>query len=406
MKSGSFKRKPRLLYLSSILPDTSCGAHLAIYRHFVLRDDFEVHLASATAESNEDLPFTRIPVPPWLRRLQRSRLSRLAFNYTYLINWYFVPDELDRLVEAFQPDVVMGVPDNIHTGWLLQVAKKYNLPLITNFQDLFPESSFLPGNMQPFFWVRRFLTRGFRVIHRRSDLACYTSEGMMGWFDPHPNPHVLYPLGARQTLAADGPPREIADPVRLIYAGNCYGAYGRMLLRLAKCCLRQTEVQLEIYAIGRDWSDEDIEQMEEAGIYKGFLPFDELQQELQACDCFLTAMSFEEDDQSFVKTSFTTKWLDYAPFGKPVFNWSPPYASSSVFAREHRCAISTEEDDPECLLESIKSLRSDPKAWRQYSQAIAEVGKRLLDPDQIHDQFCEKVRELLPHLATHANSRD
>ena len=46
-------------------------------------------------------------------------------------------------------------------------------------------------------------------------------------------------------------------------------------------------------------------------------------------------MSFEKEHELFMRTSFTTKFLDYVAFGKPVILWGPEYCTPVRVAREH-----------------------------------------------------------------------
>ena len=45
-------------------------------------------------------------------------------------------------------------------------------------------------------------------------------------------------------------------------------------------------------------------------------------------------MSFEKEHELFMRTSFTTKFLDYVAFGKPVILWGPEYCTPVRVARD------------------------------------------------------------------------
>ena len=51
------------------------------YRHFVERDDFEIFVATDSAEVEQyqvPYPFLRFDVPKWLKRMQHTRLYQLV----------------------------------------------------------------------------------------------------------------------------------------------------------------------------------------------------------------------------------------------------------------------------------------------------------------------------------------
>ncbi len=388
-------RRPRILYISSVLPDTSCGAHIAIYRHFVLRQDFDVAVCGYVSDNamvTEKFTMRRSTI---FGRFFRTRFSRIAYNIEYFLSWHRVPAQLEAYARRFAPDAIFTVPDNMHSGLALGLSRKLRKPLIIDLQDLFPLSRFIPAFMEPYPWMRRYLMRNTIALERKADLAFYTSEGMMQYFNGNLNAHVLYPIGdfdLAATEAKSGPPSE---RLRLVYAGNCYGAYGRMLLAFSKLVKGHPSIDFRIFPVGKGWSDEDIAEMTEAGIYQSFLPFAELKKQLAACDAFLTVMSFEEGEKPFVSTSFTTKWLDYAPLGKPIFVWAPDYSSATIFAKKYQCGVVTSTPDAADLLKAILETTASPQAWKDYGQRARTVSQDVLNPQNIHGLLVREVHKLL-----------
>lgn len=392
-------RVPRLLYISSVLPDTSCGAHIAIYRHFVLKQDFDVAVAGYVSEAAMlEKKFT-IQRSPLFARFFRTRFSRIAYNIEYLLNWYIVPARLLKYVREFKPDAIFTVPDNMHSGLAKGLSKRLGIPLIVDFQDLFALSRFIPRFMEPYQWVRKYLLGKTFTLNRSADLAFYTSEGMLDFFGGNKNAHVLYPVGDFDISRTPALPQLPRKPLTLIYAGNCYGAYGRMLLSFAKLVKNSPDIHLKIFPVGKGWSDEDIGEMREAGIYQNFLPFIELRKEFASCDAFLTVMSFEKDEEPFVTTSFTTKWLDYAPFGKPIFVWGPEYSSGVVFARKYQCGAIATDPSASTLVNVIKNTVADEKGWIELGQKARHAADTVLNPEFIHNTLVKQINNLLDRHA-------
>lgn len=380
------------LYISSIIPDTSCGAHIAIHRHFVQRQDFDLAVVSYQANAAETKEKYVIPVSKLRRKIQNSRFSRLMWNVHYLCAWFYVTKSVLNYAKQYQPDFIFTVPDNIHSGFALQLAKKLNIPLVADFQDLFPYSRFIKEYMEPYGWVRDFLMKKFRVLHAAADLAFYTSEGMQDYFGAHANGHVLYPIGDANISESTN---EVANrKFTIAYAGNCYGAYGRMLLEFAKLVKNHNAVHLKIFPVGKGWSDADIEDMKKAGIYKSFMPFEELKKELAAADAFLTVMSFEALEKPFVSTSFTTKWLDYAPYKKPIFVWGPKYSSAYIFAEKYNCGITISTDSAEDLLTSCLAIAEDRNKAKLVSNNAYKASQTVLSAKHIHEVLKHNINSL------------
>ena len=63
------------------------------------------------------------------------------------------------------------------------------------------------------------------------------------------------------------------------------------------------------------------------GIYLGFRPPHEAASVLAGADALLVVMSFEPEHRRFMQTSFTTKFLDYTAFCKPIVVWGPEYCT-------------------------------------------------------------------------------
>ncbi|MEM6522308.1 MAG: hypothetical protein AAF693_00880 [Bacteroidota bacterium] len=290
----------------------------------------------------------------------------------------------------------MTVPDNIHTGFALSLSKKLQKPLIVNFQDLVPLSQFFPDYCRPYNWTRRFLMMKYFNLDRVANCSLYTSEGMRDYFGNQSKGKVMYPIGDFNYPKFEINQKDSENDVfTLVYAGNCYGSYGRMLLRLAKRIIKTEGIHLKIFPVGRDWAEEEIELLRKENIYQSFLPFERLRKELRKADGFLTVMSFEENDKPFVQTSFTTKWLDYAPYGKPIFVWAPPYSSAAVFALEHSCGWVCSKNDDSFFLQECFKLIENKSDFDMLSKNTKSVSMTILNPNNIHNTLKSSIEEAI-----------
>jgi len=395
---GEVYQTVKILIVSSVVPARGRGGGcLALYRHFVERQDFAVAACGHMLELADEVEAWIVSHGRVLHRLARTRLNRPMTNVRSLVQWQKLPSGLLQRARAWRPDVIFNVADHETSGWAWQLSRHLGVPLAVNFQDLFPltTGTYLGQGLYPF--LRDYHLDKFRFLNSNADAVFYTCEGMRDWFGGSPNGHVLYPLGA----APQAPAPAISvptggRPVRLTYAGNCYGAYGRMMLRLARHLEQHPGIQLSIFTMGNDWPEADVRSFQASGVFRGQLDFADLQHELQAADAFLTVMSFEPEWQLFNQTSFTTKWLDYAPFGKPVFVWGPADSSAARFARKHNCGAATISDSPEDLRQSVLSATADPSEWKKLSEASRSISQTILNPERIHGVLKRALERLCP----------
>jgi hypothetical protein len=109
-------------------------------------------------------------------------------------------------------------------------------------------------------------------------------------------------------------------------------------------------------------------------------------------------MSFEPDEEAFVRTSFTTKWLYYAPCPKPVFVWAPAYSSAALFAKENSCGVVVGSDDSERLVASVVETMGDPERVAAISAASAAVAVGKLSAPAIHGLLNDWIQALVPRI--------
>ena len=111
--------------------------------------------------------------------------------------------------------------------------------------------------------------------------------------------------------------------------------YGRMLCSLIEKIEATNDLEIIVVGPNADWPKPLLERALAKGIYLGFMPPEEAAEVLASADALLVVMSFEKEHELFMRTSFTTKFLDYVAFGKPVILWGPEYCMPVRVARKH-----------------------------------------------------------------------
>lgn len=392
------KRKPRIFYLAWTAPIQKGGACLAMYRHFILSNDIEVFVASSNPFQENNIPSLFIQRYPILQRLSNTRFSRLVRQFEMLVEPYWVLSQVEAVFQKFKPDAIFTVPDNTLSWSAYLLSQKTGLPLITNFQDWWPCGQFTLDLERPYLIPRKILEQRFYRMYQASQLAFCTSAGMKQHLGQHPNAPVLYPCPAPRDPnfqpTFQVPNVQSDRPLRLIYAGTTVNAYGRSILRLAKALQGIKHFEFQVYGPPPDWSSEDRTWMEQQGIYQGLLPYEELKLKLHEADACLVIMSFEAQFRIMMETSFTTKFLEYSQFAKPIIVWGPEYCQPVQVANAEGSALTVTTPDPAAVIEALNSLRQ-PKYWSELAQSAWKAATISFDYHQIHKIFRDSIYSLL-----------
>jgi glycosyltransferase involved in cell wall biosynthesis len=387
-------RKLRVFFLSFYPPTPTMGGAMAYYRHFVERTDFELFVATDdTGVRKYDLgPNVLVFKPPkLLERLMRTRLSRWAHSYKHLAAGRSIPAEVLAAAEAFQPDVIFTIAGS--WGWTAmmarQLAKKMQVPLVGSFNDWFDYSIIIHPALHG------LLHRTFRRFYEKCDLAICTCEGMRDALGPHQNAVVLYPCGAAdEPLELDI--RDSQKDFKVTFGGNLGLWYGEMLESLIRATDADfPDIRFSVFGTNASWSDATDMELRSRGIFRGLIPFRDLQHELRNSDCLLLEMGFGAEAERVERTSFKTKFLDYLTVGRPIAVWGPEYCSAVTVAREFDAAEVCTDPDPYAAAKMLDTLRRDPKRQQEITRNARQMYFDRFHPDRIHELLCTSIERLV-----------
>ena len=85
---------------------------------------------------------------------------------------------------------------------------------------------------------------------------------------------------------------------------------------------------------------------------------------LAGADALLVVMSFEPEHRLFMETSFTTKFLDYTAFGKPIILWGPEYCTPVRVARRDGGALVVNTPEAAEVVAACRKIAGDPSNAR------------------------------------------
>jgi glycosyltransferase involved in cell wall biosynthesis len=154
---------------------------------------------------------------------------------------------------------------------------------------------------------------------------------------------------------------------------------------------------LEIIVVGpnADWPKQLRERSLANGTYLGFKPPEEAAEVLASADALLSVMSFEKEHELFMRTSFTTKFLDYVSFGKPVILWGPEYCTPVRVAREHDGAAVVTAVDAAAVVSVCHKIAKDRELNEKLSKQAVQLHQTLFNPDRLQDVFVQKITGLV-----------
>jgi glycosyltransferase involved in cell wall biosynthesis len=391
--------KTRVLLVSIVPPRNDCGVRVVMYRHLVERAPFELHVASNADFADDLLVHTplRLPYPLWRLRKTRfgPRLAAWITDYENFI-WPLTSNrDLDAAIKEFRPQVILTLAECGLCHIACKAAQRYNLPLVGLFLDWFPVGKCYYGHRD----TQSILSRRYRELYAACDLAFCTSDGMREELGPHPNSHVIYPMPGRHCVPEKSWPSSNGK-FRLVYVGAVQEFRGRMLCSLIEKIEPTSDLEIIVIGLGVDWPENVLQRARARGIYLGFKPPEEAAKVLASADALLVLMSFEKEHEIFMRTSFTTKFLDYVAFGKPVILWGPEYCAPVRMARKHGGAAVVSTEDAGAVISLCRQIARDTALNEELSKEALQLHRTLFNPDRLQAIFVGEIEKL---AATRAN---
>jgi glycosyltransferase involved in cell wall biosynthesis len=389
------EEKLRVLLVSIVPPRNDCGVRIVMHRHLVERNPFDLHVASDADFADDLLVHMPLRLPYLIHRLRKSRFGpRLAawiIDYENFIWPLTANDALEEAVQRFQPQIVLTLAECGLCHIARKTAERHRIPVAGLFLDWFPVMKGHYGHKS----TQRILSRRYRELYAACDLAFCTSDGMQEVLGPHPNSHVIYPMPGRHVVPEKAwPPR--SGKFRVVYVGSVENFYGRMLCSLIERIEATSDLEIIVVGPNADWPKQLLDRARANGTYLGFKPPEEAAEVLASADALLSVMSFEKEHELFMRTSFTTKFLDYVSFGKPVILWGPEYCTPVRVARKHGGAIVVNQNDPDAIASACREI-ADHAPWReQLSQEASRLHQTLFNPDRLQEIFVREIEKLIP----------
>jgi glycosyltransferase involved in cell wall biosynthesis len=364
-----------------------------MYRHLVERSPFELHVASNADFADDLLIHTRLKLPYLIERIRKSRFgpwfSNWIVDYQNLIWTLTIARALDTAIGEFKPDVILTLAETSLCHLAAKAAKKHKIPLAGLFLDWFPIMKGHYGHQ----WTCNILSARYRNLYRQCDLAFCTSDGMQEVLGDHANSHVIYPMPGQHVVPQTFFPSK-TDKFRIAYVGSVQDFYGRMICSLIEAIETTDDLEIIIVGPNADWPEELLQRAKAKGIYLGFKPPEEAAQILAGADALLVVMSFEPEHRKFMETSFTTKFLDYSAYGKPMMLWGPNYCTPAKVANRNGAALVINVPNAEGVIAASRNIAVNPKIRKKLSKKATELHEGLFCPARLQGIFVEEMNRL------------
>jgi glycosyltransferase involved in cell wall biosynthesis len=290
------------------------------------------------------------------------------------------------LVRSFRPDVVVTVA---HGWWHIQaraVAREFKLPLVSFFQDWWPDFSDVPVAF------RSRVEREFRKTCAKSNVAICVSDGMCRELGEPENALVLHDApsltGGRETA------RDFQLPLRIAYFGNL-SEYGPLIESALRVLESSERVRLEVFGASPLWACGAEDEFRSCGFYHGFISSNELTKALQDFQAALVVMSFAPQHRRRMTTSFPSKLIDATQLGLPVVVWGPEYCSALEWARRGGRALCVTDPNPSVLRRTLEELAASSVEQEHLARSSREAAAADFNRERIQTQFIDALKRAI-----------
>jgi glycosyltransferase involved in cell wall biosynthesis len=155
------------------------------------------------------------------------------------------------------------------------------------------------------------------------------------------------------------------------------------------------KVQLKLFGRPPNWSESQLQQLNEQGIYRGLVPRDLLRQELKSASALLVTISFDPKNRRWAETSFPSKLVEYCQYTKPVIIWGPEYCSAIRWARNYQSALVVTSPSAEELVNAIKELAIKPEKQKLLANKALVMAQGMFNPINIQKQFIDGLYQVV-----------
>lgn len=383
-----------VIVISSVHPEPTSAGQVVLHRHLV-------NQPGITLEVHGFEPVKPGPARQIRRiagRLGRTRLHRFIEDFWVLWQGRWLDPELPKTIDDPARTVVLTVAHGDGFMAAQRFARRHKLPLVAFFQDWWPDIANVHAPL------RATLEKQFRDLYHDASASLCVSEGMRDALGPNPKGKVLFPLASPSETPSRNPSLT-GTPFKVCYSGNLTD-YGPMLGEALEESLKHPEILLQVRGSNPNWPEERKRKMRENGRWLDFAPRAELESWLASADAFLVPMVFDSSKRRRMETSFPSKLIEFAQFGKPLVIWGPEYCSAVRWAQEGDKAICVTTPDPDRVIHKIFELQCKEDRIAEYLAKAQQSSNEEFDPEMIQREFCQTLKQIISNASLNCDLID
>lgn len=380
---------PRLLILSSAVPETELAGSLVLFR--MLQGYPPERLLSIGPKPHprsELLPSEyRQLAPAQSARLNLTRLAQLKRSFEALGLVGRIPmSRIESTVGAFKPSVVLCVMERRdYADAAHRYCLKHNVPLVLIIHDRVESFDLV----YPLFRKVQ-LARNADTYRFASARMCVSPEMEKHLADIYGVPGtVLYPIRSdRLRPRAAAASAQLASPPSLTigYAGGLAYGYGHRIREVAPA-LAATGARIRVFSRQR------FEDIPGVASYAGTFPPDEVWARMQReCDVVWLPYGHDAHHRQLYTTHFPSKLTEYVALGMPLLITGPSSATGVKWGlRYPKAALTLADESVEQVARAAQRLRDDADYRVALATEVRASGEEF-EPAAIRTQFLDTLK--------------
>jgi len=311
---------------------------------------------------------------------------------------YELPDQIEKAIVQFRPDVVYSCLSNIQIPSLaLRCARLCEVGIIPHFMDDWMSTTYA-GRLDLVIQRRLLLSTTQKVI-KAAPFGMAVSELMASeygatfgvlfysFMNCTPVPTEIEPMAALDPTA--GP--------RLVYAGSLQNDRWRSLKEIGEALgyLNSEGIpgKLYIYAPAKDISEFKGRLAVPSVEIVGSLAQHEVQDVLRSGHVMVHVESFEKKLRKYTRLSMSTKIPQYMAAGRPIFCYGPGEVASCRFIERNECGLVIGLQNRSELVGALRRMLQDAGLRDRLGTKAWTIARQKFNAEDVRERF-RKVMSL------------
>lgn len=387
-----------MLIYSNEFPQTGSAGGILLDRLFKDYPEDRVRIVGpAPQKTSAPLRFAHHEIQmPW-RRFEGSRFNYLHRTMrSYGLTPSKRPNDVDRLLETFQPEVVLTIMQ--HGTWYasaMQYAKVRKLPLVTIIHD---DNE---GFDKVYRWARGAQRKRDGQFYRSaSRRLCVSPEMETEFYRRYGVPgEVMYPNRSEDLTPRDPQLNlSLRTPGRLTlgFVGNPNYGYGEQLVKMLPA-IRESGARLLVWGHRPGGAAAPLAGAADVVELRGFVPsaqaWDEVKRE---CDAVVFPyLAPPGPMERMYSIHFPSKLPEYLALGMPNVMVGPDCATGVRWARRNPSAVLTlDSQAPEAWMGQFQRLAAEADLRCRLGSEALKAGAKDFDPLSIRRYFLASLSEV------------